>query len=345
MKTGYKYLCEDQLAREHDPESVGAAKVFWKSIWSLNVPGKIKHFLWKSCTNSLPTMENLLKKTIVSENVCHLCSEQPEDVLHALWGRVKVRQVWQSRFGWLISHEVPAASFSDLVRSVQSSPTGFSLFAVTAWAVWHHRNKSRLQAATIPLNRIAGFVESYLQSFVASHRQVRPSVCGSTSPVKWKPPNANSVKINFDGALFGESDYAGLGVVIRNSNGKVLAALSEKIMKPHFAELVEILAARRAVMFSYDLGFQNSVFEGDSSSVVKLLQDRCVSHSLGGHILKDIVSHLNSFQICSFSHIGRKGNAVAHALAQRARSSFLLEVWTESVPPAILHFVLSDLWA
>ena len=86
-------------------------------------------------------------------------------------------------------------------------------------------------------------------------------------------------------------------------------------------------------------------FEGDSSSVVKLLQDRCVSHPQGGHILKDIVSHLNSFQSCSFSHIGRKGNAVAHALAQRARYSFPLEVWTESVPPAILHVVLSDLRA
>ncbi|WP_139119029.1 reverse transcriptase-like protein, partial [Pseudoalteromonas sp. BMB] len=85
------------------------------------------------------------------------------------------------------------------------------------------------------------------------------------------------MKINYDGALFGESDFAGLGVAIRNSNGKVLAALSEKILKPHSAELVEILAARRAVMFSRDLGFQNPVFEGDSSLVVKLLQDRCVS--------------------------------------------------------------------
>ena len=114
-------------------------------------------------------------------------------------------------------------------------------------------------------------------------------------------------------------------------------------MKPQSAELVEILAARRAVLFSCDSGFHNSVFEGDSTSVVKLLQDRCVSHSLGGHILKDIVSHLNSFQSCSFSHIGRQGNAVAHALAQRARFYFPLEVWMEFVPPAISHFVLFDL--
>ena len=68
-----------------------------------------RSFLWKSCTNSLPTKENLLKKTIVSENVCHLCFEHPEAVLHALWGCLKVRQVWQSSFGWLVNHEVPAS--------------------------------------------------------------------------------------------------------------------------------------------------------------------------------------------------------------------------------------------
>ena len=79
------------------------------------------------------------------------------------------------------------------------------------------------------------------------------------------------MKINFDGALFGESDCAGLGMVIRNSNGRVLVALSEKIMKPQSAELVEILVARRAVLFSCDLGFKNSVFEGDFTSVVKFL--------------------------------------------------------------------------
>ena len=32
--------------------------------------------------------------------------------------------------------------------------------------------------------------------------------------VHWSPPSENQVKINFDGALFGESDSVGIGVVI-----------------------------------------------------------------------------------------------------------------------------------
>ena len=127
----------------------------------------------------------------------------------------------------------------------------------------------------------------------------------TTTTTRWSPPSEELVKINFDGALFGESESAGIGVVIRNSGGEVMASLLEKIVKPQTAELVEILAARRAVLFSREMGFFKSVFEGDSATVIKLLQDRNVSHFQGGHILKDILSYLNSFQSCSFSHIGR----------------------------------------
>ena len=76
------------------------------------------------------------------------------------------------------------------------------------------------------------------------------------------------------------------------------------------------------MLFSRESGFYNPVFEGDLSTVIKSLQDRIVSHAQGGHILKDILSHLNSFHNCSFSHIGRQGNVVTHALAQRARLSY-----------------------
>ncbi|XP_075670405.1 uncharacterized protein LOC142640206 [Castanea sativa] len=224
VKPEYKCLCDVLGAGTSVADPAGVQKSLWKGVWKLKVPGKIKHFLWKSCTNSLPTKENLAKKTIISENICHLCSEHPEDVLHALWGCSKVQQVWQRSFGWLDNNDVAAGSFFDLVLLVQSKPRLFLLFAVTAWAVWHHRNKSRLQAATIPLNHIAVFAENFLQNFTEGHGQKLPPERRAASVVKCRPPSENVVKINFDGAIFGESDCAGLGVVIRNSEGHVLAS-------------------------------------------------------------------------------------------------------------------------
>ena len=95
VKTGYKALYEEARVVEDEMNNSKTNRNFWK----LKVLGKIKHFLWKSCTNSFPTKVNLLKRTILQEDVCHLCSKNLEDVFHALWGCEKVHQVWQRKFG------------------------------------------------------------------------------------------------------------------------------------------------------------------------------------------------------------------------------------------------------
>jgi len=66
-------------------------------------------------------------------------------------------------------------------------------------------------------------------------------------------------------------------MVICNSLGEVMTALSEKIQKPPSMETLELLAARRAVRFTLEVGFQQSIFEGDSESVINSL---CGPHML-----------------------------------------------------------------
>ena len=72
--------------------------------------------------------------------------------------------------------------------------------------------------------------------------------------------------------MFTGSDEAGLGVVVRDSNGLVVAAMAEKIKQPHSVECLEMLAARWAVIFVKEIGLQESHFEGDSELVIKELQ-------------------------------------------------------------------------
>ncbi|XP_065617279.1 uncharacterized protein LOC136062310, partial [Quercus suber] len=156
---------------------------------------------------------------------------------------------------------------------------------------------------------------------------------------KWEPPSAaRKWKTNFDGAMFSESDQAGIGVVIRNHEGQVMAALSEKIKKPASAEILEALAARRAVNFTMELGFNQSMFEGDSEVIIKALNAEDFSLASVGHIIKDIWSMSGLLQTKSFPFVRRQGNSVAHALAQRARFSFPVLIWMEDVPPDIYRF-------
>ena len=94
-----------------------------------------------------------------------------------------------------------------------------------------------------------------------------------------------------------------------------MAALSEKIQKTPSIEILELLAAKRAMWFSLETGFNKSVIEGDSESVIRSLRQGGYENSLGGHLIKDIIFTVNYFQNISFSHVVWQSNAVADALA------------------------------
>ena len=110
------------------------------------------------------------------------------------------------------------------------------------------------------------------------------------------------------------------------------ATLSEKIKKPPTVDVLELFAAKRAVTFSLESGISRAVVERNSATLIKAIQFRGWELAQGGHLIHDISILKNSFQSISFSHVVRQGNAIAHALTQRARHSFPLSVWVEHVP-------------
>ena len=119
----------------------------------------------------------------------------------------------------------------------------------------------------------------------------------------WTPPPAHGYKVNFDGALFEHEDSAGLGVVIRNQDGLVMASLSEVVPLPSTVIEVETLAARRAVEFALELGFENIVLEGDSEILIKILNSSNRSLAPFGHIINDINFLASRFACFSATHV------------------------------------------
>lgn len=63
----------------------------------------------------------------------------------------------------------------------------------------------------------------------------------------WKHPDPRQAKANFNGAIFEALKEAGIGVMIRNSKGEVLAAFSKRIPMTSSVVILESFAARRAV--------------------------------------------------------------------------------------------------
>ena len=80
--------------------------------------------------------------------------------------------------------------------------------------------------------------------------------------MRWQPPAENSIKANFDGAVFGEEQEVDIGAVIRDNEGQVLAALLERVRLPATVEVLEMLAARERLCSQGNLVLAGSVLKG-----------------------------------------------------------------------------------
>ena len=97
-------------------------------------------------------------------------------------------------------------------------------------------------------------------------------------------------KVNYDGPLFSQQGKAGLGVIIRNSEGDVMASMSQQIPLPTIVAQVEALAVRRAAVFALEIGINKAILEGNSETIVKELMEPTPSLALHGHLIQDVKS-------------------------------------------------------
>uniref|UniRef100_A0A2N9GXY5 CCHC-type domain-containing protein n=1 Tax=Fagus sylvatica TaxID=28930 RepID=A0A2N9GXY5_FAGSY len=143
----------------------------------------------------------------------------------------------------------------------------------------------------------------------------------STEPstvTKWTPPSSGQYKVNFDGAIFTESNEAGLGAIIRNHRGEAMASLCQRIPYPHSVEAVEASATRTAVNLILDLGLREVDIEGDSLKIITALKQNSPCYTLYGHLImetKTLAQNLTSFQ---FMHVKRDGNTSCSLSCQKS---------------------------
>ncbi|XP_075649789.1 uncharacterized protein LOC142620276 [Castanea sativa] len=193
------------------------------------------------------------------------------------------------------------------------------LFLVQAWFIWHQRNAlihgKHVQAPGILNKRAADFLEEFRRA------KTRLSSNSPTSSLcRWRPPPSSRFKLNLDAAIFKEDDASGMGAIIRNEKGEVMAALSAIGPLVTCSEEAEVLACRRAVEFAMECGFSEVVVEGDNQMVMSAIQLRKRLSSGIGHIIQDVLCLLNNFWLSQVHYIRRSANSTAHALARFAKN-------------------------
>ena len=120
VRSGYKVALNTKLLSS--PSSRGVDYGWWRKMWGLNIPPKVKHFMWRAFHDLLPCNDNLYRRGICHSRTCPRCGSFPETSFHTLWSCPRSKLIWRSSSFAFLRNKCKALSFGWSVCIYVTSP-------------------------------------------------------------------------------------------------------------------------------------------------------------------------------------------------------------------------------
>ncbi|KAI7986321.1 putative ribonuclease H protein [Camellia lanceoleosa] len=182
----YEVHSDYQLALEDHPfrGSSGASsltqppKHFWKLIWALPVPPKIRNFWWRVCCNKLATKDNLYRRRCATSPSCPICGAITETIEHLLFHCNRTRAVWfGSDLGFLSSIGVTSSARAWTVSLFENCTND-------------KERKDRVDKATV----VGWFILKARNDWVFNHSPIEPAQVVRQAASLWREVYFHSVQ-------------------------------------------------------------------------------------------------------------------------------------------------------
>jgi hypothetical protein len=175
----------------------------WTSLWHIQVPAKLKVFLWRLARQSLPTADLLSRRHITTSSSCGICGAV-DSWRHSLLECMMARCVWALTDEELLEHmcQVNEAQARTWLFSMIDTLTHNQLtrMCVTLWAIWQARRKAiHEDSFQSPLNTHC-FIDSFIRE-LDQMKKPKPAKVGrgpTFALARWIPPPPGMAKLNVD---------------------------------------------------------------------------------------------------------------------------------------------------
>ncbi|KAK3218417.1 hypothetical protein Dsin_012387 [Dipteronia sinensis] len=306
-------------------------------MWTLNIPPKVKIFIWRCYNNVVPSLSNLCVRKVVSAGLCQRCKKGAESVAHAMWWCDKAYLVWSKialcglrrRFKGLDCYEILKGLAEGLKKE------DLEAMCMVMWGVWVDRNEDlhsercRL-AADLVIWVI--WVEGLLKEFQEARRALLTAPLVVKGPVVWIPPDVGLLKLNSDVGIKKGGLFCGVGAVIRDDKRWVVAALSKPIHGNLSPEEGELVALREGLILAKQLKLKLSCVELDACNVVSKVSSDFIDVGESEFLVSDIKALFKEVRVHNCQSISKNGNRVAHNLASLALASNEVFEWHDVLP-------------
>ncbi|PON75588.1 hypothetical protein PanWU01x14_042130 [Parasponia andersonii] len=132
---------------------------------------------------------------------------------------------------------------------------------VILWCIWNDGNQVAHGGSSKPVVFQISFVDVFLAEYQTLQTSVPlQSTSRSPSETLWSLPPFNQYKLNTDATVIeGDRRHIGVGAVIRNHAGQVVAAMSKKIPGRFSVEAAELLAVCEGLLLAGQAGIPISL--------------------------------------------------------------------------------------
>lgn len=342
MKSGY------WLAKmgSYNGEVNAGDEEMWRYTWGLDGPPKLRHFIWSACKGNLAVRERLVYRHIADEASCPVCEASCESTIHTLFECEAAAMIWQQCSLRNCLSDAPTSSFAErwvwLAR--KHNAKDLRTIATLLWAAWRCCNMFVFENVRPNSVMVASGYTRLVEEYCEYSKKVLKPVGNATatgSASAWVRPPVRVVKINTD-AHVPQGGKVGLGVVIRDENGTLLACGVRKI-EATSPDIAESLAVRYGMQLGRRLGYTKIWVESDAANVVQAVLDTSKGSSPIHLVFEDIKKDSLTFTSCNFSHVRRACNTVAHLVARWDTNSSSERVCIGSFPQSILALAEIDL--
>jgi hypothetical protein len=318
----------------------------WTKLWKVNVPPKIRVFLWRLAKQSLPMGDLLQHRHISTSSPCLLCG-RIDSWCHSLLECPMARSVWALADEEVVEHmyattEPNARSWLfNMMESLTSEH--FIMVGVSLWAIWTARRKAIHEGEFQSPLSTHYFVKRFLEELSLI---LKPSSGVLVTPYRersrgWIPPGEGLIKANVDAAVSRDKFTGSVAVVLRRGDVFYMGS-SVVVFKGVFdPPTLEALACREALALATDVALSRLVIASDCKHVVL-----DIAEGTGGQyaaIIQEINIQRLDFQEVSYTFEGRSSNKEAYSLAHFAlaldqgRHLWLLEPHDFMSIPIILN--------
>jgi ribonuclease HI len=167
---------------------------------------------------------------------------------------------------------------------------------VTRW-IWLRRNELLYEGSFSHPVAIIKQAETVIKDYnqAQSGEILRCNQEEQPASGKWTNPQQGWYKVNFDAAVDKQGERIGLGTVIRNHLGDLVAMKSLTRVGLFEPIAAEALAAAMAVQLAQEMGLSQINMEGDAKMITEAVRSNAPDWSKRGHLIDDIRYGLQNF--------------------------------------------------